>query len=103
MHLRINSIRSKFEIMADIISNFSVFLISKSKLDSSFPNSRFKINSYEIFRRDRNRFARGLLLYVNGEIPCKILNQQTASSSSETIAMQFFQTKRKWLLLGIYK
>ena len=46
--------------MADTISNFSIFLISESG---------------------------GLLIHVNEEIPCKILNQQTASSSSEIIAM----------------
>ena len=102
-HLNINSIRNKFKMMADIISNFSIFLISESKLDSSFPNSQFKTNGYKIFRRDRDRYGGGLLLYVNEEIPCKILNQQTTSSSSEIIAMQFFQTKRKWFLLGIYK
>ena len=66
-------------MMADIISNFSIFLISESKLDSSFPNSQFKINGYNIFRRDRNRYGWGLLFYVNEEVPCKILNQQTAS------------------------
>ena len=102
-HLNINSIRNKSEMMADIISNFRIFLISELKLNLSFPNSQFKIKGYEIFRRDWHRYGGGLYLYVNEEIPCKILNQQTASSSSEIIAMQFFQTKRKWLLLGIYK
>ena len=63
-------------------------------------NSQFKTNGYKIFRRNRNRYGGVLLLYVNEDIPCKILNQQTASSSSEIIAMQFFQTKRKWLLLN---
>ena len=87
--------------MADITSNFSIFLISELKLDSSFPNSQFKINGYNFFRRDRNRYSGGLLLYVNEEIPCKILNQQIPSSSTENITMQFFQTKRKWILLGI--
>ena len=81
-------------MMADIISNFSIFLISESKLDSSFPNSQFKINGYKIFRCDQDRYGGSLLLYVNEEIPCKILNQIT-SSSSEIIALQFFQTKYK--------
>ena len=88
---------------ADVMSSFSVFLISESKLDSSFPNSQFKIYGYEIFRRDQSRYDWGLLLYVNEEIPCNFWNQQTSSSSMEIIAMPFFQTKRKWLLLGIYK
>ena len=55
---------------ADVMSSFSVFLISESKLDSSFPNSQFKIYGYEIFRRDQSRYDWGLLLDVNEEIPC---------------------------------
>ena len=43
-HLNINSISNKFEMMADIINNFSIFLITKSKL-----GSQFKINAYESF------------------------------------------------------
>ena len=78
------------------------FLISESKLDSFF-SKQFKINGYKIFRRDRNRYGGGLLLYVNEETPCKILDQQTASSNREIMAFQYFRTKRKWLLLGIYK
>ena len=42
-HLNINLIKNKFEMMNDIISNFSIFLVSESKLDSSFRNSQFKI------------------------------------------------------------
>ena len=80
-------------MMADIISNFSIFFASESKLDSSFPNSQFKIKGYKIFRRNRNRYGGGRLLYVNEEIPCKVLNQQAASSSTNIIVMQFFQTK----------
>ena len=53
VRLNINSIgRNKLEIMADIIINFSLFHISESKLDSSFPNSQFKMCGYSTFRRD---------------------------------------------------
>ena len=61
-HLKSNSIRNKLEVMANIISNFNIFLISGLKLDSSFPNSQFKINGYKIFIRDRNRH--GVFLYM---------------------------------------
>ena len=47
------------------MSNFSMFLISESKLDPSFPNSQFKINGFKIVTRDRNRYGGGLLFYVN--------------------------------------
>ena len=43
-HLKINSIRNKFEMIAETITNFDVFLISESKIDSTFPNMQFKIN-----------------------------------------------------------
>ena len=43
-HLNINSIRNKFEMIAETITNFDIFLISESKIDSTFPNMQFKIN-----------------------------------------------------------
>ena len=43
-HLKINSIRNKFEMIAEAITNFDVFLISESKVDSTLPNMQFKIN-----------------------------------------------------------
>ena len=35
-HLNINSIRNKFEIIVETITNFDIFLISESKIDSTF-------------------------------------------------------------------
>lgn len=43
-HLNVNSIGNKFKMIADIISNFNIFLVSELKLNSSFTNSQFKIN-----------------------------------------------------------
>ena len=62
-------------MMAYIVSNFSILLVSESKLDSSFPNSHFKRNANKIFRRDRNKYGGGVPLYVNKEMPGKISNQ----------------------------
>jgi len=52
-------------------ANFDVFLISESKLDSSFPDAQFFIPEYRIFRKDRNANGGGLFFYVNEDIPCK--------------------------------
>ena len=84
-HLNINSIRSKFEIIAETITNFDIFLISESKIDSTFPNMQFKINVYKLFRRDRNRFGGGLMLYLNEEISCKFLNNHPIVPNAEII------------------
>ena len=84
-HLNINSVRNKFEMIAEIIKDFDIFLISESKLDSTFPNAQFKITGFKIFRCDRNRFGGGLLLYVNDKIPSKFLHKHSISSDIELL------------------
>ena len=41
-------------MIAEIIKDFDIFLISESKLDSTFPNVQFKITGFKNFRYDRN-------------------------------------------------
>ena len=89
--LNINSIWNKFETTSDIARNFSIFHISESTSDSTFSNSQRKINGYKVFRRDHNRYGGKLFWYTNEEISCKILNQQTASSSSQLLPCNFFR------------
>ena len=90
-------------MIAETITNFDIFVISESKIDSSFPNAQFKINKYKLFRDDRNRFGGGVMLYINEEIPCKLLNSHCVGPGIEIIALEFHQLKRKWLFLGCYK
>ena len=55
-----------------------IFLISETKLDSSFPTGQFVIKSYSTpFRLNRNQNGGDLLLYVSEDIPCKILKKDT--------------------------
>ena len=102
-HLNINSIRNKFQMIAEIIIDFDIFLITESKLDSTYPNAQFKITAFKIFRYDRNRFGGGLLLYVNDKIPSKFLDKHSISTDIELFAVDFRQNKRKWLSLCVYK
>ena len=90
-------------MIAEIIKDFDIFLISESKLDSTFPNAQFKITGFKIFRYDRNRFGGGLLLYVNDKIPSKFLDKHSTSTNIELIPVEFHQNKRKWLSLCVYK
>ena len=54
-----------------IKDKIDIFLISETKLDSSFPSGQFVIQSYSTpFRLDRNQNEGGLLLYVREDIPC---------------------------------
>ena len=82
---------------------FDIFLVSKSKLDHTFPSNQFRINSCKIFRFDCNRFGGGLILYINKNIPCKPLHEHLHLPNFEIIAIEFYQNNEKWLLLGLYK
>ena len=43
------------------------------------------------------------MLYLNKEIPCKILNNHPIFPNAEIICTEFHQLKRKWVLLRCYK
>ena len=53
--LNINSLRKKFTSLSTMIKdNVDILLISEAKIDSSLPTGQFNIDSYTIYRRDRN-------------------------------------------------
>ena len=80
-HLNINSIKNKFESVWELIKDtFDIFLLSESKLDSSFPDDQFSIPGYRIVRKDRDRNGGGLLLYINEDIPFKITQNSSLPS-----------------------
>ena len=70
-HLNVNSLRNQFQMLEELIKNkIEIFLISETKLDSSFPSGQFVIKGYSTsFRLHRNQNVGGLLLYVREDIP----------------------------------
>ena len=65
-HLNVNSLRSKFESVGDIIEGaFDIFFWSKNKIDESFPDKQFSLNNFKIFQKYRNRFEARIMFYVN--------------------------------------
>ena len=102
-HLNINSIRNKFDLLADLIKgNIDIMVISETKIDESFPTSQFSITGYSPpYRLDRNNQGGGLLLYVRNDIPSKqiICN---FSQDIECITVEINIWKKKWLIYGIY-
>ena len=61
------------------------------------------IISVSKFRRDRNRFWAGLILYISENNPCRPLNDRPNFPNLELIAIEIRQNKRRWLFIGIYK
>ena len=55
-----------------------------------------------MYRKDRNKTGGGLLLYVNEDLPGKIINSYKFKENSEIILFEF-SVSNKWLLSGNYK
>ena len=72
-HLNINSIRNKFDLLVNQIKgNVDIMVISKTKLDESFPNGPFKIPGYALpCRLDRNQFGGGIMVFLKEDIPSR--------------------------------
>ena len=65
----INSIRNKFDFLSEIIrGNIKIFLITETKIDTSFHSAQFQINGYTApYRLHRNSNGGGILLCVRDD------------------------------------
>ena len=102
--LNINSIRYKIDQLKVIIEdNIDILIIQETKLDDSFPEGQFHIQGYlPPFRRDRNRYGGGLLVYIKEHIPAKILVNNDLANDIEGIFIELNFKNDKWLLFCTY-
>ena len=103
-NLYINSIPNKFDQLKFLDrGNVDIFVITETKLDSTFPTSQFLIEGYsEPYRFDRNRNGGDVLIYVREDIPSKPLTDHKLSHDIEGIFVELNLRKNKWLLFGSY-
>ena len=103
-HLNINSIKNKFESVWELIKDtFDIFLLSESKLDSSFSDDQFSIPGYRIARKDRDRNDGELLLYINEYIPFKIIQNTNLPPTLEVLPIEINLGWFMFLLMRLYK
>ena len=63
-HLNINFIKNKIEAKEELMqSNIDISLLSETKLNGTFSNSKFIISDNKMFRRDRNEYG-GVLCFI---------------------------------------
>ena len=100
-HININSIRNKFDFLAEGISgNIDVLLVTETKLDSSFPRAQFFIQGFtDPYRLDRNKHGGGIILYIREDIPSKLIESE---GNIESLFVELNIRKKKWLLCGTY-
>ena len=79
-------------------------MISETKIDISFPNSQFFYEGFSApHRRDRTRWGGGLLMYINQNIPSRILKAHTLPDDIEILCVEINLKKQKWVVIGIYR
>ena len=106
-HININSIRNKFNILADLIKGkIDILVISETKIDKSFPTSQFFIpgfsTPYRMDRTENGENGGGILMYVREDIPSKALKSHTPSVNMESCFIEINLYKKKWLIVGTY-
>ena len=74
-YLNTNSLRNKFALLSEQIQgSIDILMITKTKLDNSFPGGQFLIEGYHApFRLDRNKYEGEFILYILEDIPVKVL------------------------------
>ena len=99
-HLKINSIRNKFEMLKEVIGNKNYILrISETKLDETLALSQFILEGFTLpCRLDRMEHVGGLMLFVREVIPSKLLPNVNPSGKIDNIFCQIQFKIKKWLI-----
>jgi len=104
-YLNINSIRNKFNNLADMIDGcIDIVCIAETKLDSSFPKSNFLMSGYSTpFRLDVTEHSGGLLIFIKEHIISKQLTKYIIPKDLQIIPFEINLRKTKWLMIAIYR
>ena len=77
----------------------NVVAVTETFLDPEILNSEFVLDSYNTFRRDRNRHGGGVLLLVHKSVPCRL--REDLDSGCELIWVQL-SLHKKDILMGVH-
>ena len=95
-NLNINSISNKFDQLKLLLQGkVDIFVITVTKLESTFLTSQFLIEGY-----DRNRNRGGVLIYVQEDIPSKPLTDHKLPHDIEGIFVELNLRKISGCYLG---
>ena len=78
-------------------------VVNESKIDASFTQQQFAIEGYHLpYRRDRNAFGGGVMIFVREDIPCREIVLNKDEEKIEGIFIEISTRKQKWLFFGGY-
>ena len=105
-YLNINSIRNKFSDLKVLIGkSFDFFTVAETKINDSFPNSKFKWQGYHFppFRLDCKSNSGGLLTYVKSDIPARKLTAFKLDPALHILPVELRLRETKLLIFSIYR
>ena len=97
-HININSIRNRFEFLSTRVKgNIDVLMVSKTKIDNSFPVGNFVIDGFSTpYRLDRDSNGGGTMLYVREAIHSNLLATDE-KNHIESFYVELNLCNEKWL------
>ena len=84
-----------------IDNSFDVISLSETWLNENIPNDAIVLDSYAIFRKDRNRHGGGVMAYVKHVLPCTTC--EDVSVTSEMLCLNLKLLHKKCLLCICYR
>ena len=112
-HINANSVGGfKFDEIKSwlLAGRFDVLAISETKIDQSFPDSQFHVDSFRFCRSDRKAGGGGLMIYIRSDLCFTRINTYKDRSSeywsdfkTEFIALKL-KLGRNWItVVGMYR
>ena len=105
-YLNINSLSNKIDALRQIwkTAPLEILCVDETKIDSSFPNSQFKIDGYIFppYRRDRDNHGGGKMVFIREGFTTKRL-ENLETKLSETICLELTASNKKCFTLFAYR
>ena len=99
-HININSLRNKFDILTNSVSEYiDILMISETKLDNTFPHALYHLKDFSNpYRLDRNSHGGGILVYVRDNIPSNLVKLDQKFENFEGFFIELeLSNKNEWL------
>lgn len=72
IHLNIRSIRHKLHLLNTFLHDFDIACFTKTHLDDKILDEEVKLDGFNsIYRKDRNSFGGGVMIYLSNAIPAR--------------------------------
>lgn len=95
-HLNVRSIRNKFDQFLSLVSDYDILCFTESHLDYNIMNDEISIDGFNtIFRKDRNSYGGGVIIYLTDDTPQNQIIQQNRPRPGDLISVFTLRTQEK--------